>query len=168
MIGQPQIRSILASRASGVAVITSVDENQQPRGFTCSAFCEVSAEPPLLLVCVDKRSETLQAIQHSEAFCVNILAGGRDELSNKFATKQADKFDGIRWQPSDAANGVPVLNEDITAYGACQVVQAIEAGDHWIFVGQIVDGRADEELGPLLYFRRRYSAWPQRDNSGQD
>ena len=163
MTTQTPVRNILASRASGVAVITALDSDGQPRGLTCSAFCEVSADPPLLLVCVDKRSETLVAIREAGSFVVNILAAGRDEVSNRFATKYSDKFDGLAWEPSSAANGAPILHQDVIAYAECRVFQSFESGDHWIFVGQILDGMADEDLGPLLYFRRRYGAWPQRE-----
>lgn len=160
---QDNMRKVLGARASSVAVITSVDSEGQPRGLTCTAFCSVSIDPPMLLVCIDKGSETLPALAHTEAFVVNILAAGREEVSNRFASKEKDKFQGIEWQPSRHAKGSPILVQDALAYAECTVAQAIEAGDHWVFIGYIIGGSAHQEVGPLLYFRRSYGAWPQPD-----
>lgn len=158
------VRKILGSRASSVAVITSVDAESQPRGLTCTAFCSVSVDPPMLLVCVDKNSETLAALRHSGAFVVNMLAAGREEVSNRFASKEADKFRDLYWEASTTAKGSPILRADVVAYAECVVVATVEAGDHWIFLGSIGAGSADESLGPLLYFRRTYGAWPSEDS----
>lgn len=163
MVDVDKLRQILGSRAASVSVVTAVDSDGRPRGFTCTDFCSVSAQPLMLLVCVSKQSETLPAIQHSQAFVLNILAAGRDAISNRFASKLEDKFTDARWQPSRHANGSPILVDDAVAYAECVVAQAVEAGDHWVFLARIMDGGVDEELGPLMYFRRAYGAWPRID-----
>lgn len=165
MIDTQGLRLILGSRAASVSVVTAVDGDGAPRGLTCSDFCSVSADPPMLLVCVSKSSETLAAIQHSQCFVLNILAAGREEVSNRFASKLSDKFDGLAWRPSEQAGGAPVLEQDVVAFAECRVAMTVDAGDHFVFVGHILDGKADQELGPLMYFRRRYGAWPQSDSS---
>jgi flavin reductase (DIM6/NTAB) family NADH-FMN oxidoreductase RutF len=154
---------IMASFPSGVGVVTTLDGGE-PRGLTTTAVASVSAEPPLLLVCVDLTSRTLPSLLERRGFVVNFLRAGRDELARRFASKAERKFDGIVWEPSPA--GLPVLHEDAVAWAECATEREIEAGDHLILLGLVVTGaalRPDEP--PLLYHRRRYSGWKQRPAS---
>lgn len=149
---------IMGAFPSGVTVVTTLDTEGQPKGLTSNAVCSVSAEPPLLLVCVDKRSNTLPALRQSHKFVVNYLAAGRGELSNLFASKEPDKFADVAWQP--ASNGMPVLHTDTIAHAECSTVQEIDAGDHIIFLAHVEAGQpAAPGTLPLTYFRRNYSTW---------
>ena len=94
-VDEAAFRSIVGSFPTGVVVVTAWNGDGTPRGLTISAFCSVSLEPPLVLVCVDKESRTLPAIQASARFAVNVLAEGTEELALKFATKRDDKFDAV-------------------------------------------------------------------------
>jgi flavin reductase (NADH) len=145
---------IMASFPSGVGVVTTLD-GHEPRGLTTTAVASVSAEPPLLLVCVDVTSRTLPSLLERRGFVVNFLRAGRDDLARQFASKAERKFDGIRWKPSPA--GLPVLHEDAVAWAECATEREIEAGDHLILLGVVEAGaalRPDE--APLVYHRRRY------------
>src|SRR5580658_3303891 len=102
---------VLGSLASGVMIVTASSESG-PKGLTSTAVCSVSAVPPLLLVCADTESRTLSAIQRAGAFVINILAAGREDLARLFASKAADKFAHLTWQPSANANGAPILTAD--------------------------------------------------------
>src|SRR5438270_219015 len=75
-----RFREVMARFASGVVVLTAFGEDGGPRGLTVSAFCAASLEPPLALVCIDKTSNTLPAVQHTGGFTANILASGREQL----------------------------------------------------------------------------------------
>src|SRR5207245_3010173 len=108
----------------------------RPRGLTTKALSSVSAAPPLLLVCVDKNSNTLPGLRHSRKFVVNYLSAGRGDLANVFASKEPDKFQGVSWRP--ASNGMPWLHTDTIAHAECLINQEIEAGDHLVFVGEVV------------------------------
>ncbi|HUG56576.1 MAG TPA: flavin reductase family protein [Candidatus Limnocylindrales bacterium] len=154
-----RFRSIAASFPTGVTVVTAVGEDGEPRGLASNAFASVSASPPLVLVCVDKGSRTLAAIQRAGAFVVNFLSSDAEAVARKFASKDADKFAGVAWRPSARAGGAPILTERTVAHAECLVEQAIEAGDHWIFIGRVEDGTAPDGR-PLLYFKRRYGAPP--------
>ena len=79
----------MASFPSGVVILTAFGDDHQPRGLTVSAFCAVSVDPPLALVCIDKTSNTLPAVQHTGGFTANILAAGREHLARRMATKRA-------------------------------------------------------------------------------
>jgi flavin reductase (DIM6/NTAB) family NADH-FMN oxidoreductase RutF len=154
-----EIRDVLASFPAGVVVVTAMAPDGSPRGLTVSAFCSVSAEPPLVLVCVDKTSNTLPAIQHSGAFTVNILAGGREEVARNFASKRDNKFAAVAWRPwQDAAPAGPILHEDVAAFLVCVVERVVEAGDHWVFIGEVVEVERADESRLLLYHRRSFSS----------
>ena len=153
-------KSVIGSFPAGVTIVTARGADGVPRGLTSNAVCSVSASPPLLLVCVDKRSQTLASIQTSGAFVVNFLAAGREDLSNRFASKDPDKLAGVTWEPSGLAGGAPILVDDVVAVAECQVTQAVEAGDHWVFIG-CIEGGAVYEGVPLMYYRRGYAAWPK-------
>jgi len=150
--------AIMSAFPTGVTVVTTMDGDGEPRGLTSNAVCSVSAEPPLLLVCVDKKSNTLPGLRHTGRFVVNYLAAGRGDLANRFASKEPDKFAGVSWRP--AHNGMPWLHADSLAHAECSVTQEIEAGDHYVFLGQVDDGQAAAPgTQPLMYFRRTYGTW---------
>src|SRR5215472_18743272 len=126
--------AIMGAFPTGVAVVTAMDATYEPRGLTSNALCSVSATPPLLLVCVDKNSNTLPALRHSKKFVVNYLSAGRGDLANLFASKEPDKFQNVSWRP--ASNGMPWLHTDTIAHAECDVTNEIEAGDHLVFVAK--------------------------------
>src|SRR5215470_1017226 len=92
---------IMASFPSGVAVVTTLDASGAPRGLTSTAVSSVSAEPPLLLVCVDLESRTLPALRAGGRFVVNFLREGRSELARVFASKAEDKFERVEWRATE-------------------------------------------------------------------
>lgn len=155
MIDDNQFRALFASFATSVTVVTARGPDGRTAGFTGNAVSAVSANPPLLLVCVDKQSNTLPVIAESGAFVVNLLADGGEAASRAFASKSPHKFAGQRWVPAQAAGGAPVLVDVIAAYAACVVVRAIEAGDHLIVVARIEEMETFAR-SPLVYFQREY------------
>jgi flavin reductase (DIM6/NTAB) family NADH-FMN oxidoreductase RutF len=156
MIEPQRFREVMASFPSGVVVLTAFADDSLPRGLTVSAFCAVSLQPPLALACVDKSSNTLPAVQHAGSFTANILAAGREQLARMMATKLSDKFDGIPWRRPDSGRGGPVLEEDCAAYAVCTLKETIEAGDHWILIGEVVEGAHREGVAPMVFSRRGY------------
>lgn len=141
---------------TGVTVVTALDGEGLPRGLTVSAVVSVSEEPPTLLVCIDKNSNTLPAIRQGGRFAVNYLAQGRERVAQLFASKEPDKFAEVTWSP--AASGMPWLGDDAFALAECRVVREVEAGDHIVFFGRIEGGREpDPGARPLVYFQKAYS-----------
>jgi len=147
---------LMGSFASGVTVITSRGEDGLPRGFTASAFCSLSLDPPLCIVCVDLRTESLPAIRSTRAFVVNILASDQQEISQRFAAKASDKFADLAYREGPAT-GSPVF-EGVVAWVECRVRDILEGGDHVVVVGEIQAGDALDG-DPLLYFRGEYRAF---------
>ncbi len=152
-------REILTNFPSGVAVVTANDASGKAFGLTVSAFCAVSLDPPLVLVCLDKTSNTLRAVEESGGFTVNLLAAGREGLAMTFAGKSDDKFAGVATQPAPIPEGGPILSTDSVGHAVCVTHAAIEAGDHWIYVGRVEAGSVTPNEVPLVYARRRFGAW---------
>jgi flavin reductase (DIM6/NTAB) family NADH-FMN oxidoreductase RutF len=156
-VPQDDFFGIMSAFPTGVAVVTTLDAGGEPRGLTTNALCSVSADPPLLLVCVDKASRTLPGLLHSGRFVVNFLAERRDALAQLFASKAEDKFADVDWEPG--IGGMPCLRADSLAYAECEIEQVLEAGDHVVLTGLVVGGLApDPDSVPILYFRRTYSS----------
>jgi flavin reductase (DIM6/NTAB) family NADH-FMN oxidoreductase RutF len=151
-IDRNDLRRVMGHFATGVAVITTRDFDGKPYGLTANALCSVSLDPPLLLVCVDKRAESHPAFGRSGTFAINILAQGHEDLSRRFAVSGGDKFVDVAHR--DGVTGVPVLDGVLGAV-ECRVVAEHDAGDHTIFIGQ-VEALAASEGDPLLFFRGKY------------
>ena len=147
---------LMAAFAAGVAIVTALDEGGEPRGLTTTAVTSVSREPPLLLVCVDRTSRTLAAIRHSRGFVVNFIDAAQSAVARHFSSKAEDKFGALAWRAG--AGGAPVLHEHSHAWAECLIEQEIDAGDHVVFIAEIVDGAVsdDRERLPLTYFRRSF------------
>ena len=138
---------------TGVAVVTSSDETG-PRGATTNALTSLSLDPPLVLVALDRGSNTLRAAQASGRLCVNVLAAGQDELAHRFATKQSgeEKLAGV---PHDLVEGVPVL-DGVLAWLVCAVERELEGGDHAILVCRPLEAGGDQDAQPLVFFSGGY------------
>ncbi|OLC57872.1 MAG: hypothetical protein AUH85_02180 [Chloroflexi bacterium 13_1_40CM_4_68_4] len=158
-VDRDRYRALAGSFPTGVTIVTTLDASGAPRGLTTQSFVGLSTEPPLMIVAIDKSSRTLAIVREHRSFVVNFLKFGAEEVATRFASKSDDKFAGIKWKPSAAANGAPILHECVVAYAECEIVREVEAGDHWILIAGVQGG---DVLGgtPLLYYRRTYAAWP--------
>ncbi len=144
---------------TGVSVVTTRDGEGRAYGVTMNSVTSVSLEPPLLLMCLHNDSETLKALRASGIFCVNFLARGQEEISNRFAHKRPDKFHGI--PTHEGRLGAPVL-EGVLAALECRVEEVYPGGDHQIVLGELVHGtRHNPGAAPLVYFNGEYSS-PER------
>ena len=164
-----RFRETMGAFPAAVSVITALDESGDPRGLTCSAFCSVSLEPPLVLACVNQRNGSLRAIRHSNGFVVNLLRSGSDELSARFASAAADKYDGVAWH-AGVESGLPHLR-DAVAHLDCELAADIAAGTHAILIGRIRacaaedPGASGHATSPLVYWRRAYGSWSKSPSS---
>ncbi|WP_223188443.1 MULTISPECIES: flavin reductase family protein [unclassified Streptomyces] len=148
-------RTVMASLASGVSIVTTLDKDDAPRGLTCSAVCSVSVDPPLVLASVSNLSGTLQAVLDRAAFSVNILGSQGQTASQLFASGAQDKFERVRWSPGPAT-GTPLLQVTV-GHAECELHDAVEAGDHTLLIGRVVGGGSAEERFPLTYWRGGYA-----------
>jgi len=147
-------REFCARFASGVTVATVSDSGGNPFGLTASSLTAVSLNPPLILVCIGHNSGLLPQFRKSTHFAVNILHEGQEFLSTRFASLQTDRFAGVGWKPGKA--GSPLLL-DCLAQVECLTHKIVDAGDHAVFFGEVIDGSLGDG-NPLLYFNRGYRA----------
>ncbi len=145
-------REACAKFATGVAVATVRASDSTPHGLTVSSFTAVSIAPPLILVCIDYACDTLRHFRASTHLGVNVLAQSQRELSVIFAEKPERRFDGVEWYSS--ASGVPLLRNCLTNL-ECRISSIVEAGDHAIFLAEVVEVESRDGK-PLLYFNRNY------------
>ncbi len=151
-ISKEEFRNALSRFPSGVTVVTTKDADGSWRGCTVGAFSPVSLEPPMVLVCVDKRAGSHNAFQETGAFVVHILAEENEVHSNQFASHSSDKFNGIEYRTG--ISDIPVIENALVAL-ECRLAHAHEGGDHTIFVGEIE--RAEIKDGnPLVYWHGDY------------
>jgi flavin reductase (DIM6/NTAB) family NADH-FMN oxidoreductase RutF len=152
-----EFRALCGRWTTGVTIVTAY-HGESVHGMTVSAFTEVSLEPPLVLVCADRASNTHRMIEQGNAFAVNVLARGQEGLSNKFASKKDEwtRFDGL--EVDLGSTGAPILRGTVGAFD-CRVVAAHDAGDHVIYVGRVEWLHLDPDIEPLLHQSSRYGVF---------
>ena len=153
MIDSDTFRSVLGRFASGVTIVTARDEAGTDHGMTVSAFCSLSLEPPMVLLCVDHAASMHDLLLGHPRFGISILSSGQEDVSRRFAAEEDDRFDGIAYTRGEA--GV-VLLDDAVAHLECAVTQHYDAGDHTVFLAA-VERAAPREGRPLLYYRGGYA-----------
>jgi flavin reductase (DIM6/NTAB) family NADH-FMN oxidoreductase RutF len=148
------LKEALAAFPTGVTVITVRDAEGRPHGMTANAFCSVSIDPPLLLVCVNRSAHTHALIADGGRFAVNVLAEPLEHISRHCARPGADKLLDPDWLVDEAPERGPHL-DDAAAYFDCELAERYEAGTHSIFVGRVA-GFAARPNAPLVYYRGAY------------
>ena len=146
------LRNAFGSFMTGVTVVTTMEPNGAPRGFTANSFTSVSLDPPLLLICIAKTASSCAVFSRTPGFVVNILAEDQKDVSGIFASKRPDKFAEVSWTTS--ANGQPVIDGSLSWFD-CARREVIEAGDHIILLGAIRDFDT-RDANPLGYARGGY------------
>jgi len=152
VISADQFRQVLGHFATGVTVVTTTNGDGRPTGLTASAFTSVSLDPPLVLVCVDHKSQSYPALLEHRRFAVNVLTTQHEDVSRRFATSRLDKFDGVPHRIG--ALGLPLLDGAL-AQLECVTVASHVQGDHTILVGRVEHAR-NGPGEPLVYYRGRY------------
>ena len=152
-----EFRALMSDFPSGVAVVTALQPDGTPRGTTCSSLSSVTLSPPTLLVCLEGRSDTLDAIRAAGQFAVNLLHDCGRRAAETFAAKVPDRFARVGWRPAPGS-GLPWLTEDTLALAECRVSGLLETGDHTVVLGRVTHV-VRTPGAPLLYGRRQFSHW---------
>ena len=153
-IDPARFRQSLGHYASGLTVVTTLIDNELI-GFTCQSFYSVSTEPPLISICVKASSFSLPKIRQAKRFAVNILSAEQAPISDIFAQRGADKWQGIDWIPSPS--NCPIISGSLH-WLDCELYAEHAAGDHLIVIGKVT-AMNDSPTGakrPLLYYRGQY------------
>jgi flavin reductase (DIM6/NTAB) family NADH-FMN oxidoreductase RutF len=152
-----QLRHALGHFTTGVTVVTTVGLGGEPVGTTASAVSALSLDPPLVLVCLARTSETLAELSTHRRFAVNVLAEDQRHISENFARSGEQAV----WDEIDhrtGPGGAPRL-EGALAVLDCELEQSVPGGDHEIVVGRIRELElGQEDVRPLIHFRGAYGA----------
>lgn len=142
-----QLRQALSKFATGVTIVTSVDRDLEPVGITANSFSSVSLEPPMVLWSLSDKAFSKDAFLSATHFCVHVLTAEQKALSERFARAGEDKFGGVDW--TRGLGGVPLLT-DFVARFQCRSVDRHPAGDHIIFLGEVLEYEQNEKR-PLVF-----------------
>ena len=154
--GSKEFRAALGAFATGVTVITTRGADHD-YGMTANAFTSVSLDPPLVLVCVISGTEGAATIARNGVFAINVLSDQQEPISRYFASRDRPRGRAAFAQISHrrAVTGSPIL-DGIAAYLDCRLAASHEAGDHVIFIGEVVALGVEPEVRPLLFHGGRY------------
>ncbi len=154
-VNAEQFRLGMRCLAGAVSIITSARAGHR-YGMTATAVCSVSADPPTLLVCVNRGTNTHDAIAKGGVFCVNVLRAEDRELSGLFsgAQKGEGRFRGEHW--TKLASGAPALASALVCFD-CRVVNRLVQGTHTIFLGEVERLQIGKKGKPLLYADGQYA-----------
>ena len=142
---------------TGVTIVTTRDATGQPRGFTANSFTSVSLDPPLVSVCLAKTAHSHAVFTEVSAFAIHVLSESQKDLSSLFASKAADKFERCQW--TDGMGSVPLIKNSLATF-ECKAYQSVDAGDHTILIGRVVN--LEHTAGrPLGYCRGAYVGYQE-------
>jgi flavin reductase (DIM6/NTAB) family NADH-FMN oxidoreductase RutF len=153
-ITSDEFKQVMRQWATGVTIVT-MKAHDQAHGLTVSGFVGLSLEPPLVLISIGQELQSHALLKESQAFVVNFLRDDQRDLSDKFAGRwgHVDRFHGLATHPE--VTGAPVL-EDCAAWMDCRIVSAYQAGDHAIYIGEVVASRVRDDGQPLVYWNGDY------------
>jgi len=144
-------KELMRRFAAGVTLVT-FNENKKFGGLTVSSFCSLSMNPPLVLICIDRKIASHESLEKTDVFGVNICNSEQGKLAWDFASSKIDKNELIKSLPHTLTKlGTPLL-EGCLATMECKITQKHDGGDHTIFVGQVEEGKFDENAEPLVYY----------------
>lgn len=153
-------RRALGSFPTGVTIVTAYDMDHQPWGLTANSFTSVSLEPPVISVCIAKSGRVFPTLSMSGHFAVNILSSVQQDLALHFASTVENRFTDTDWT---AGRNAPLL-PGASAHLDCIVHKRVDAGDHEILLGRVMD-YTHTPVPPLVYCRGTFFAAPHPEVS---
>jgi flavin reductase (DIM6/NTAB) family NADH-FMN oxidoreductase RutF len=147
-------RRVLGHLPTGVTVVTAVTPDG-PVGLSIGSFTSVSLDPALVGFLPARASQSWPRIREVGRFCVNVLAGGQEDVARLFAAPHDERFEAVRWRPAPFS-GAPLL-DGVTAWVDCGLETVVPAGDHDFVLGRVHElGVAAPDEDPLVFFRGGY------------
>ena len=151
-----EFRKCLSEFATGVTVVTTLDDENKLHGMSANSFTSVCLDPPLVLVCVAHNTNTCRYTENRRCFGVNVLSGQQEDIGRYFARPPDDRHGDVEYDYFITSGcGVPALN-GVLAFFGCQVVSAHVYGDHTIYIGEVKEMHRGESKAPLLFFQSRW------------
>lgn len=148
-----RFRQALGCFATGITVVTATTAKSERIGITANSFTSVSLTPPLVLVSLAKSLRSLDDLLSVDAFAINLLQCGQQEISTRFACAATNKWAGVAH--GHAENGSPLLDGRL-AHFECRPYARHDAGDHVILIGEVTRFESELEADPLVFYRGAY------------
>lgn len=152
MTDSKAFRDALGRFPTGIAIVTTHTGEGKRIGMTINTLVSVSLDPPLVLFCLGRDSMNYETYAMADSFAFNILREEDEAISNRFIVKGDDRFAGL--ESEVGVSGAPILPNALAVID-CRRERVIEAGDHLIVMGRVVDTRANDGR-PLTYFKGGY------------
>lgn len=156
MVTKDFFRNSMSKFATGVTVVTTLDNTGSIHGMTANAFTSVCLEPPTILVCIDHRTNTYQFVEDRKQFGINILRETQKEIGAYFARKPEDRHNDIHYDHRLSEQGCPMIEGSLTSFG-CRVVRSEVRGDHTIYIAEVEEVIEGDAGKPLLFFESKWS-----------
>jgi flavin reductase (DIM6/NTAB) family NADH-FMN oxidoreductase RutF len=150
-----ELRQAMRLWSTGVTIVTAQHNNRR-HGMTVSSFTSVSLDPPLVLVSLEQITKTHRLVQQAGYFGVTILEESQQQVSDRFAgriSEYRDRFDGL--ETFTLVSGSPMLAHGL-AWLDCRVVVTYQAGNHTVYIGEVLAVKSADAGQPLLYYNRDY------------
>ncbi len=148
-----ELRKGFASFATGVTVITCLDEDRNHHGITISSFNTVSLEPPLILWSLKQHSRLMPWVEVGKKHLIHVLERTQEDLAMHFATVKQDQFVNVGHQISPS--GLCQI-DDCVAYYECETISVHTGGDHNIIVAKVIKLKNHPEKEPLIFARSKF------------
>jgi flavin reductase (DIM6/NTAB) family NADH-FMN oxidoreductase RutF len=151
-VSSDEFRRACGRFATGVTIAGATDSNGAPHGLTVNSFSSVSLDPPLILICLGHAVAAIDVFRQARHFSLSVLRANQRALSERFAAPMDNRFDSLAWRRGQT--GAPLL-DDALARIECLTVRRFSAGDHDLFIGEMIAASV-EEGEPLIYFASEY------------
>ncbi|MFE4196918.1 flavin reductase [Paenarthrobacter sp. NPDC056912] len=149
-------RQVLGRYPTGVALISSVEEDGTPVGMVVGTFTSVSLDPPLVAFLPAKTSTSWPRIQATGRFAVNVLGASQEDICRAFSSKTGSKYESVTWHPSES--GTPFLEKAVARLD-CTIENVMDAGDHEIVLGRVNTMDVASMDLPLLFLQGGYGGF---------
>jgi flavin reductase (DIM6/NTAB) family NADH-FMN oxidoreductase RutF len=143
-----QLRKALGVFATGVTIISTLNEQGEAVGFTANSFNSLSLDPPLILWSLGLKAGSLSAFLKAQHHAISVLCAEQQELALRFAQKDAHRWQDVSWTPG--LHGMPLIAGAIATF-ECQAHQHLTLGDHELFIGQVLRCHFQENAKPLIF-----------------
>ncbi|NGP45268.1 flavin reductase family protein [Bacillaceae bacterium SIJ1] len=153
---QQTFKDVMSKYPTGVTVVTTQEEGGSPVGLTVNSFASVSIDPLLVLWSIDHNVNSRPTFLQAKRFAIHVLAEDQEDVCWTFAKKDIDRFASCAWNVSE--HGLPVL-EGAAAVFQCETYQVVDAGDHNILIGRVIDIQNNKK-NPMLYYHRGIRKMP--------
>ena len=164
LISNAEFRLSMRHLAGAVSVIT-IGDGRDRTGFTATSVSSFSADPPSVIVSVNRASSSWPALQRHGCFCVNVLAADQQHVAQSFSgidgRKGVDRYAGAGWY--SLRTGAAALENALTVLD-CKLETAFHHHSHAILIGHIHAMEIRQGIGPLLYWQGGYRDLPAAIN----